>query len=45
MKSIFLYTHKSNVKAIKMYKQIGFEITEQSKRQEDYLLELRLEDK
>ena len=45
MKSIFLYTHKSNVKAIKMYKSIGFEITEQSKRQEDYLLELRLEDK
>ena len=44
-KKAYLYTHKSNVKAIKMYKSIGFEITEQSKRQEDYLLELRLEDK
>ena len=42
MEKIYLYTHKTNVKAIAVYKKLGFRVQEDPRRLEDFLLERNL---
>lgn len=43
-KNIYLYTHKSNKIAIKLYKNFHFQLEDQNERENDCLLVLRMEE-